>query len=122
MLNTWEEADAATELFETLDQFATVYGPVAGTGRYTNVLKTYLPCRLVLINTMSPQSGGARTELMAARDFYWDPAWTMPETAQVVVDGVRWQIQAGTIQPMRAGSSAVLLYRCSVIRQQTSSF
>lgn len=121
LLSPSEEADAAADLFSQLDQTATIYGEAASSGRYTQVLKDYLECRLVPVNTMSPQAQG-RAELMAQRDFYWSPAYFMPEHCQIDVEGVRWSPMAGTFQRLRAGDSAALICKCAVIRQQSGSF
>lgn len=126
MLNTWEEAEAAADLFSTLDQLGTVYTESVTTGRYTTVVKTFLECRLVpLVGNagmrFAPTSGD-RAEDMAFRFLYWRPDYAMPEQCQVEIEAIRYQVEAGTFQTLRAGSSGVLIRRCSVLRVQVSSF
>jgi hypothetical protein len=120
-LSDREEAEAAADLFDQLDQLATVYGGQSVSGRYTVVIKTKLECRLQPVNQQEP-GGGTRAELMAVRDFYWNPEYELPERSQILIDGIRWQPEAGTFQALRAGRSGVLIRRCSVVRIQTSSF
>jgi hypothetical protein len=123
VLNVWEEADAAADLFEQLDQRATVWGPAALSGRFTVSLKVLLECRLVPIlmfnNTLRTYD---RAELMATRDLIWNPLYYMPENSQVEIEGVRWSPNVGTFNAQRAGNSAVLLRRCQVTRIQTGAF
>lgn len=126
MLNTWEEADAAADLLSTLDELATVYGAdpstTAGGGRWTMVLKTNLRCRNLPLHIRYAPTSGQRAEEMSFRYFFWQPDYFLPEQCQIDLSGVRWQPEAGTFQALRAGSSDVLIRRCSVIRVQVASF
>lgn len=120
-LNAWELADVAADLATTWDQLATVYGENATTGRYTTVLYTDMPCRLQPV-ALQPSNAGDRAELMARRDFYYPPSYLILETSQFEVDNIRWQPEPGTFVDLRAGASPVLEKRCTVLRQQVTSF
>jgi hypothetical protein len=122
LLTADEERDFRDEVNATLDQQAVVYGEDETTGRYTVVLNLALKCRVNPVNLQAPASGGARVELMGVRDFLWVADYDMPENVQLLVDGIRYQAEAGTYQRIRAGDSGVLFRRCSVTRQQVGAF
>lgn len=97
-----------------LDQAATVYGETDPTGAFTTVLRTGLACRLAHVRGGASQN--ERAELAAVRNMIWDPSYVLPETAQVEVDGVRWNPVAGTFAAYRGPSSQVLYRRCDLVR------
>lgn len=96
-----------------LDQTATVYTPAVSDGTYTVVAKTGLACRLVLA-TIATASGAERAAQTGARLLLWGPGYSMPESAQVAVGGVRWNVQPGTLAAERGPSGAVILQRAEV--------
>lgn len=107
------------------DMRATVYGRNASTGRYTTVLQSNLVCRLAHVNRQSAATGPARTELAGIRVFLWDPAYSLPETAQIEVAGVtgpdgvalaRWNVRAGTLATMRGPSGQAVFRQADVVR------
>lgn len=109
------------------DQSATVYGRNASTGRYTTVLRSSLACRLAHVNRQSAATGPQRTELAGIRLFLWDPAYSLPETAQIEVAGVtgpdgvtlaRWNVRAGTLAAMR-GPLGTAVYRQADVTRAT---
>jgi hypothetical protein len=109
------------------DQTATVYSRNASTGRYTTVLRSNLGCRLAHLNRTSTVTGPQRTELAGIRLLLWDPAYAMPETAQVEVSGVtgpdgvtaaRWNIRTGTLASMR-GPTGTAMYRQADVTRAT---
>lgn len=97
---------------EHLDQLATVYDDADD---YSTVVQSNLACRLVHLTTATATAAGDRAELMSIRDLLWDPAYVMPEGAQVDIGGVRWQTVRGTFgAPRRRG--VVAYRRCQVER------
>lgn len=96
-----------------LDQIATVYTPSVSTGVYTVLAKSGLACRLAL-TSVSGDMGPSRAEDDGTRRLLWDPDYTMPEEAQVEVDGERWNIRAGTLAAPRDLSGAVVYRRAEV--------
>lgn len=97
-----------------LDQRATVYGKGA-TGRYDQVVRTDLPCRLAHIG---PQGdGNQRAELAALRRLQWDPSYDMPAGSQIVVDGNRWQVVRGTEAALRGPAGKVSVRAADAVKQ-----
>lgn len=97
-----------------LDQTAIVYTEAPVTGAFTVVAKSGLRCRLAHV-----RGGGSqpeRAELAALRNMLWEPDYVLPETAQVEVDGIRWNPVPGTFGAMRGPSGTVLYRRCDVVR------
>lgn len=99
-----------------LNATATVYGRTTATGTFTTVLKSGLRCRLAHI-PRGDQTAPDRAELAALRVLLWEPAYVLPETAQIEVDGVRWQPVAGTFGALKGPSGAVT-YRQADVRRQ----
>lgn len=101
-------------LAEHLDQLGTVYDDADD---YSTVVQSNLACRLVHIDRASATAGD-RAELMSIRELMWDPAYVMPEGAQVAIGGVRWQTVRGTFgAPRRRG---VVAYRICQVERVTS--
>jgi hypothetical protein len=107
------------------DQRATVYGRDGTTGRYTTVFRSGLACRLAHINRQPGATGAQRAELAGIRTFLWDPAYTLPENAQVEVAGVtgpdgttpaRWNVRSGTLATLRGPSGQACYKQCDVTR------
>jgi hypothetical protein len=98
-----------------LDQTATVYTEGAG-GNHTTVARSGLRCRLAHVNRQPAATSAERAELAALRNMLWEPGYVLPETAQVEVDGVRWNPIPGTFGALRGPSSAVVYRRCDLIR------
>jgi hypothetical protein len=101
-----------------LDQTAVVYTPNLTTGAYDVVANAALDCRLTH-SSISTDMGPAREEQTGARRMLWGPDYVMPETAQVEVDGVRWNVQAGTFAAIRGPDSAVFYRRCEVTQARS---
>lgn len=98
-----------------LNQTATVYTPNGTTGAYTVVAQASLPVRLVApgAGTMNPE----RSEAAPVSRLLWGPDYTtMPETAQLAIAGVRWNVKAGTVTPVRWIDSVIIYHRCEVER------
>lgn len=107
-----------------LNQIAVVYTESPSNGRYDVVLYPSLACRLVQPITVSiatlPMAD--RAELMAGRDFWWDPSVELSEQCQVEIDGVRWQLRPGTFQATKPDGTTVVSRRCMAARIQVASF
>lgn len=71
---------------------ATVYAPADD---FQAAVKTGLKCSLHHISEVGAATGVDRAELLARRRLLWDPSYTMPEEAQVEIDGQRWQLPRG---------------------------
>jgi hypothetical protein len=100
-----------------LTQKATVYAEDQVSGRYTVVVHENLACRLIRPGG-DTQTQEARAELFSARDLYWDATYEMAETAQVEIEGERWQPRAGTFQPLTVlpDSGTPVVWRCIAVR------
>jgi hypothetical protein len=102
-----------------LAQQMTVYTPNETTGAYDQTDGEARPCRLALVGGISGAAEAAnpeRADLSGRRRLLWGPGYTMPEEAQVAVDGARWNVQAGTLVVARGIGGAVAYQRCEVTR------
>lgn len=98
-----------------LDQTANVYTP-GSNGDFTVLAKSGLACRLSYIQQGGSDIGGEREDIGSRRRLLWHEAYTMPDTAQVLVDGERWNVLAGTFGAPRGPDSQVVYRRCEVVR------
>jgi hypothetical protein len=100
-----------------LTKSGTVYGPDAA-GRYTEVLRSNLPCTLIRLARRGAESGAERVELSSLRELHWDSAYVMPEHdgAEVEIDGVRWHPETGTFDAME-GPTGEVFYRLADVRR-----
>ena len=98
-----------------LDQTATVYTPHATTGAYTVIAKSGLRCRLAYVEQGGSTIGGERSEIGTKRRLLWAEAYTMPDNAQVLVDGQRWNVKDGTLGALRGPASNVIYRRCELV-------
>ncbi|HXI15485.1 MAG TPA: hypothetical protein VNM48_03865 [Chloroflexota bacterium] len=105
---------AATE-DRTYVSLATVYDDTGATGNFDVVLLSNLPCRLMQVSRQPAATSSDRAEFAALRELRWGPDYVMPETAQVAVDGVLWNVVAGTVGAFPA--SGPLLYRQCDLRK-----
>ena len=107
-------------LTSMLDQHAVVYTRAASPGgTYSVVANASLPCLLQEIAAQPPATGPQRAELADTALLYFDPAYTMPETAQVEVDsrpGIRFNVVAGTVVPDVGPGGIVVMRHCDVRR------
>ena len=81
---------------------ATVYTRAVSGGTYTTVATTGLKCLLQQVNVRPPATSQERAQMADLRTLYFDPSYTMPESAQIAVDvesGVRWNVVSGTVVP-----------------------
>jgi hypothetical protein len=113
---------ARTASQKLMTQIAVVYTETASTGKYTTVFLATLACRLVRPKALiAAASTGARVELLADKDLWFDPDVTIPEQCRVLIDGVYWQPRAGSFENLGDGVT-VVAHRCMVIRIQTAAF
>ncbi len=98
------------------DQTATVYTPHPTTGAYTVSAKTGLACRLAHRGTRSgvTDMNPEREDIGSARRLMWQDSYVMPETAQVEVNGERWNVVQGSYSPMYGPGGSVWYFRCEV--------
>lgn len=94
---------------------ATVYTPDPTTGAFTTVANSALRGRLAVV-TITTGMGGERAELASARRWLWQPGYTLPETAQLDVGGVRWNVQAGSVAAERGPGGQVIIQRADVVK------
>ncbi len=99
-----------------LDQTADIYTPNGTTGAYTVLAKSGLVCRLAYIQQGATTIGGEREDIGQRRRLLWSEAYTMPETAQIEVDGERWNVLAGSLGSLRGPFGDVVYRRCEVVR------
>lgn len=118
--SSWAAARSASSV--RLTQRATVYGEDIASGLYSQVLIRSLRCRLISRNTNNTGLPTFdRAEDMAGRDFWFDPTAYIPEGSQVEVDGIRWQLKAGTFQSL-GDCTPPAAKMCMAVRQQVASF
>lgn len=99
-----------------LDQVAKVYTPNGTDGSYSVVAKSGLKCRLCHIQHGPAGVGGEREKLGTNRRLLWKVDYAMPDDAQVLVDGERWNVLVGTYAPVRGPDSRVAYRRCEVTK------
>lgn len=102
-------------LLGRMDKTATVYAP---SDDFQTPVKTGLVCGLYLISEVGAATGVDRAELLARRRLLWEPGYTMPEEAQVEIDGQRWQLPrgGGIAYPGRHDGNPGLYGRAEVLR------
>lgn len=98
-----------------LDQTCSVYTPHATTGAYTVLAKSNLACRLAYVEQGGSAIGDERAPIGTKRRLLWSEDYTMPDNAQVLVDGQRWNVKDGTYGALRGPGSAVVYRRCEVV-------
>lgn len=94
---------------------AVVYTPSPSTGAYTVVASSALRGRLALVTITAPMGNG-RAELASARRWLWPSTFVMPDSAQLEVDGVRWNVVAGSVGNERGPSGQTIIQRCEVVK------
>ncbi len=112
---SWQAVRSASSA--RLSQTAVVYSANPTSGRYDTIANRALACRLVSANSGGSLTAFERAELMAGRDFWFDPTYFLDENAQIDVDGVRWAVRAGTFQSL-GDCDPPAAKRCMVVRQR----
>ena len=98
-----------------LDQLATILTTGAG-GAFTVSVKSNLACRLCHLAAAPGATSQERDELAARRMLLFDPAYSMPDFAQVDIGGEKWNIVQGTAIAPRGPSGAIAFRRVDVTR------
>lgn len=101
-----------------LNQTAIVYTRAAS-GSYSTVANSALACLILKVSPRAATSGMGRSELTARRRLMWDPAYTLPAEARLLVDGVTWQVQRGTHGTYRDHITGAAIYRAAEIERVT---
>ncbi|HLE13524.1 MAG TPA: hypothetical protein VI776_02165 [Anaerolineales bacterium] len=99
-----------------LIDMAIVYTPDPTTGAYTVVDKASLPCRLAVVAVAGVDPGPGRVELVDERRLLWGPDYAMPITAQVEIEGARWNVEAGSLAAVRGPDGSIAYRRAKVIK------
>lgn len=95
-----------------LNKTATVYTPHASTGAYTVTAKSGLRCRLAYINVRgNSPTADDRVEIAQNRRLLWEEAYTIPNDAQVEIDGERWNIKANSQGTLTGPDGTTVIYR-----------
>lgn len=97
---------------------AVVYSQGAG-GGYTTVEQPGLPCGLGILNPGGVNTVYERAELGQARVLYWSEDYTMPEHAQLEIDGERWNVVAGSVTAVAWPFTGTVVYRSCDVRRAT---
>jgi hypothetical protein len=79
-----------------LDETMTVYTEDPTTGLYTVVDASGVRCRLFHEARQPAATGLDRAELGAIRNLHYDPSYTLPDGAQILSGGQRWNCLHGT--------------------------
>ena len=97
-----------------LNSTAVVYTPNGTTGAYTVVAKAALRCRLANVRGEGKGAAEERDEVAQNRRLLWVEAYVMPATAQIEVEGVRWNIMPNSYAEMKGLGAAVKYRRCDL--------
>lgn len=97
-----------------LNSTAVVYTPHATTGAYTVVANAGLTCRLANKGQAGQGAAEERDELVQNRRLLWRTAYTMPNDAQIEVEGVRWNVIPNSYSELKGLGSAVRYRRCDL--------
>ena len=97
------------------DQTASVYTPDATDGSFTVLAEPSLACRLAHVATAQNTPADERAEVAHRRRLLWDADYTMPNPAEILVDGQRWSVQPETVEALRGPNGSVIYQRCTVV-------
>jgi len=92
---------------------ATVYTPNATDGDFTVEAQTIV-CRLAYVKREPENVADDREDIGERRRLLYTTDYTMPDTAQVAIDGVRWNILSGTYGAITGPNGSVVYRRCEV--------
>ena len=95
---------------------ADVYMPNATDGSYTTLVQPALPCRLAVARRGPEGVGGERENIGTQWRLLWEQAYTMPDEAQVDINGERWNVLAGTVAKIRGIGGEVVYRRCELTK------
>ena len=92
------------------DDVMNVFGADANTGAYTVATATGLPCRLAEASRYDTMAGLSRAEGLESRVLIVQPTTILDPLSQIMVNGHRWNIKAGTDRLAR-GPAGEAVYR-----------
>jgi len=97
-----------------LNTYADVYIVNDVNGEYDILTHPQLPCRLAHIGV----TGAAidRAQLLSTRMLIWDVGYSIPDDAQVDVEGNRWQTVRGTFSTLKGPNNVPTYKRVDVVR------
>lgn len=101
-------------------QTATVYVPNGTDRKYDQQVHTGLACSLQPVGRSNTLTTDQRAQLVKMGVLYFDPAYTMPDYAEIVVDshpGVRWRVQFGTVWPDIGAGGQRVAWHADVVKQ-----
>lgn len=85
-----------------LDQVMDVFTEDPTTGAFTVLNQAAVPCHLFHVARQPAATAADRAELAALRNLHYSASYTLPNGAQILSGGVRWNTLHGTdgvIQP-----------------------
>ena len=97
---------------------ATVLTRHGTTGAYTVQSTATLKCRVCHLAAGAAGASEEREEMAARRMLLFDPSYTMPDYAQVVIGAERWNVVQGTAIAARGPSGTVIFRRVDVVRAE----
>jgi hypothetical protein len=102
-----------------LDQKMSVYTPNEDEGDedFTVLDRSQEPCRLITrMDKGTEDSSDVREEQTGRNRLLWGPDYTMPGVAQVVINGVRWNVVANSQEEGRTLGGARMYWRCDLVQ------
>ena len=97
-----------------LDQTASVYTP-GSDGDFTVLNTNALACRLAHFTTGATSPADERADVSPPRRLLWGADYTMPDVAQVEVEGRRWNIEPHTVEAIRGLGGSTEYQRATVV-------
>lgn len=80
------------------------------------VANSALTCRMAYIEQGGSSIGGERGDIGSKRRLLWDAGYIMPDDAQVLIDGQRWNVREGTFGELTGPDNSTVIYRrCEVV-------
>lgn len=98
---------------------ATVYTPAVSGGAWTVTAQASLKCRLSHSSLPGAALGDFREEAGGQHILLWDPTYTMPSDAQLLISSERWNVVEGTQRALRGPMGTIVFRRCLVVRAET---
>lgn len=99
-----------------LDQVMSVYTAGAD-GDYTVLARSGEACRLVTrMDKGTEETGDVREDQTGRNRLLWGPDYTMPNVAQVLINGARWNVVANSQEEGRGLGGVRVYWRCDVVR------
>ncbi|RMG98268.1 MAG: hypothetical protein D6706_07380 [Chloroflexi bacterium] len=99
-----------------LDQTAVVYTANGTTGALDVVDNAALSCRLAHVSAVAADTGGERAELATRPRLLWGTDYTMPNPAEIEVDGERWRVLPESVETIRGIGGVAEYQRAACVR------